>query len=389
MERIAYKSFLVVLVCIYLPGSCTHRKDIDESIYNLDIRSITKQEPASLPLSNLTGAINYIPLETNSSCLLHWIDNIVVVNDYIYISDRSNLFQFGLSGNFIRQIGRIGKGPGEHGRRISFAIDDYRQEIYIFSTNIMNVYDLETGMYKRRFLISQDISGFHILPQGKAVLFTYELPAEVMVSSICEVFLVGLDGELVDSIPNYSRLNIKSNSRGYATFYEYDNNEVRYLFNYRDTLYRITKDFKRIPYTFFNLENSISRDNLFIEPVYDEIQHPDFLFISEILENTQYLFITAQKGISLMIDPDIYYVVFDKETGDIFSTPGLLNDIDGGLAFWPRYAAGAKLISHYLPTEFIDHYKSTTGKAELSEDFVALVKSLDENDNPVLVIIEH
>jgi len=388
MNLIVYRIVWILLIGLSILSSCSQSADFNESIYNLDMRSITNQQTEPFLLSDLAGDISYIPLETNDSCLLNRIAKVRIVNDNVFISDGTNLFQFALTGKFIRQIGRVGRGPGEHGRQISFAVDDVRREIYIFSTNIMNVYDLESGMYKRRFLISQDISDFYILPQGKIILFTYELPAEVIVSSICEVYLADLDGELVDSVPNYSRLNIKSNSRGYATTYESDNNEIRYLFNFRDTLYTITADFERSPYAVFKLDNKISRDNLIIEPVYDEIQHPDFLWIPGILENDQYLFITAEKGRALMIAPTNYHIVFHKESGRAYSTSGIKNDIDGGLTFWPRYIFDDRLISHHLPTEFIDHYHATGETVDHSEDYLLLVNSLDENDNPVLVIIE-
>lgn len=390
MKKIIHKSLWIVLTCLFVLYSCTHKDDYDDEVFNLDIRSATSQKPETFNLSDLASNINYIPLETNDSCLLRRIAKILLINDHIFITDGMNLFQFGLSGNFVRQIGRAGKGPGEHGRRITFALDNEQQEILIYSSNVMNIYDLESGIYKRRFLINQEVSDFKILPRGNIIVFTYELPSGVLVSSIGEVFLVDPDGTVIDSVPNFARLKNKSNSRGYASTYEYENNEIRYLFNYRDTLYKISADFERNPHAVFNLENKTSRDNLFFEPVYDEIQHPDFLWIPQILENAQYLFITAEKGRSHMDNPNIYHIIFDKISGELISssTHKIINDIDGGLAFWPRFASGKKMISDYLPTEIIDHYNSSTSDDEYSDYFLSLVKSLNENDNPVLVIIE-
>jgi hypothetical protein len=390
MKKINHNLPWIVFTCFFVLWSCTHKNDINDEIIRLDIRSATSQEPETFKLSYLASSINYIPLETNESCLLYRIDKILLVDDHIFITDGMKLFQFALSGNFVRQIGRVGKGPGEHGKRIKFAIDDEQHEILIYSSNVMNVYDLESGTYKRRFLINQDVSDLTILPKSNIIAFTYELPSEVLVSSICEAFLVDSDGIVIDSIPNFNRLKNKSNSRGYATTYEYEKNEIRYLYNYRDTLYRITEDFLRSPHAVFYLNNKISRDRLLFEPVYDEIQHPDFLWIPQILENTHFMFITAEKGRSFMDNPNVYHIVFDKKSGELISTSShrIINDIDGGLPFWPRYASGKKLISDYLPTEIIDHYNSPTSNDDYSEHFLAMVKSLKENDNPVLVIIE-
>lgn len=388
MKRIVYKFLIVGTICLVGLGSCNERNKFDDGVFHLDIRSAVSQEPKVFNLSDIGSGISYIPLETNELCLLSQINKIILCNDHIFITDGMNLFQFGLSGNFVRQIGRAGKGPGEYGRRITFDIDDDQQEILIYSSNVMNVYDLESGSYKRRFLINQDVSGFTMLPHGNLVVFTYEIPSGVLISSINEVFLVNSDGRITDSITNYHRLNTKSNSRGYASTYEYEKNEIRYLFNYRDTLYRITEDFERIPHVVFNMKNRISRDNLFFEPGIDEIQFPDYLWIPEILENAQYLFFTVEGGRGFLNNPNFYHLFFDKESGELLSSLPIQNDIDGGLAFWPRFASAEKLISHYLPTEIINHYKATSGNNEFSKEFEALVKNLNENDNPVLVIID-
>jgi hypothetical protein len=388
MKKIANNIFSIGTICFLLLCSCNQRNNFDDGIYHVDIRSSINRDPEVFNLSDIGSGISYIPLETNESCLLYQIEKIKLTNDHIFITDGMSLFQFTSSGNFVRQIGRTGKGPGEHGRRITFDIDDDQQEILIYSSNVMNVYDLESGSYKRRFLINQDVSGFTMLPHGNLVVFTYELPSGVLISSINEVFLVNSDGRITDSITNYHRLNTKSNSRGYASTYVYEKNEIRYLFNFRDTLYRITEDFERIPHVVFNMKNRISRDNLFFEPGIDEIQFPDYLWIPEILENAQYLFFTVEGGRGFLNNPNFYHLFFDKESGELISSLPIQNDIDGGLAFWPRFASGEKLISHYLPTEIMNHYKAISGNNEFSDEFEALVKNLNENDNPVLVILE-
>lgn len=386
-------TYLLIILCLYAIISCKERKEIhdfDIDILELDIRNTLSQKENTLFFSGLTREIKYIPLETNDSYLLRRIHKLILVQDHIFISDGRGLFQFDLSGIFVRQIGGPGKGPGEHGTRIRFTVDTVRTEILIFSSNIINVYDLKTGAYKRNFYVGLDVSDFAVFPQGNLVLFTHELPVEAVVSSINEVYLADIKGEMVDSIVNYNRLNHKriQAPRGYVSLFSINKGELRYLYNYRDTLYVLTNDFERQPYAVFNLGNKISRDNLLIEPIYDEIQHPDFIWISEVLENSQYLFITLQKGHAILIDPDIQKIVYDKRSGDLLPTSGFINDIDGGMPFWPQFSAGKTLIASYLPYEIIEYYESTVGTADHSEGFINLIKNLDESDNPVLVFIE-
>jgi hypothetical protein len=388
MKKIANKIILIGTICILISGSCNQRNNFDDGIYHVDIRSSISRDPEVFNLSDIGSGISYIPLETNESCLLYQIEKIKLTNDHIFITDGMSLFQFTSSGNFVRQIGRTGKGPGEHGRRITFDVDDEQQEIFIYSSSVVNFYDLGNGTYKRRFLVNHDVSDLNIFPQGKMIFFTYELSAESLIGSVCEVFLTDSAGTIYDSILNYDRLNIESHSRGYSTTYEFAPHEIHYMYNYGDTLYKITEDFKRSPHAVFNLENIISRNNLHFEPVHDKVQFPDFLWIPEILENAHIIFITAEKGRSFIVNPNVHYIIFDKTSGTLISTHKMKNDIDGGLAFWPRFASGEKLISHYLPTEIMNHYKATSGNNEFSDEFEALVNNLNENDNPVLVILE-
>lgn len=251
------------------------------------------------------------------------------------ISDSRGLYQFDLSGRFVRQIGGTGRGPGEHGARIRFSVDTMQKEIMIFSSSIRNVYDLETGTYVRNFHLNMDVSNFAVFPQRNLILFTSELPPEAAVSSVNEVYLVDTNGKIVDSVPNYNRLNLERKSAGYAIYNSIYNDRHRYMYNFGDTLYTINSNFERAPYVVFNFDNEITSNQLVIEPVYDRIQHPDFILISRILENSEYLFLTIQKGIALMVDRDIQNFVYDKSTGDLVPTSGFINDIDGGLTFWP------------------------------------------------------
>ncbi len=388
-------NYLIISLTLFffVFNSCKEKDELDDDVPELEVRDALEQDESPFRLSGLTDEIRYIPLETTDSSLLSGVDKLQLTRKHIFVSDLTGLYQFDLSGSFIRQIGGPGKGPGEHGKIIRFSVSPGRGEVYIFSSNIMRIYDIETGAYKREFYAGYDISDFIVL-QDYLVLFTHELPSEALDASINEVYIVDTNGDVVDTIPNYDRLkhtNIQS-PRGFANVYRKNKDELHYLFNYGDTLYSINSDIERRAYTVFNLDNEITRNDLSIEPIYDEIQYPDFLWIPEISGNAQNLFITIEKGRILKIDPDIegniQRILYDKTSGELVPTPGFSNDIDGGLTFWPDFSAENTLVAYYQPYQIIEHYETTAGTDGHSEGFVNLVKSLDENDNPVLVLVE-
>ena len=306
-------------------------------------------------------------------------------HELILVSDGLALYQFDLSGKFIRQIGRPGKGPGEHGRRIK--VDTQNGDAFIFSSGVMNIYDLETGSFKRSFKVDFDVSDFNVSIDDNILFFTTDLPTGPLSFSENEVYITDNNGEIIDSIVNHSRLNNRTQSQGYVNLYR-RNEEFKYIYNDRDTLYALTEDFIRRPYVVLNLDNSINRDKLILEFVDDTQSHlADFIWVLKTIENNKYIFLTIQKGISVE-QRDISNLFYDNTNRSLFRTSGFINDIDGGLTFWPQFSIKNTLIDHYQPHQIIEYYESTAGTADHSESFINLVKNLKEEDNPVLVFVE-
>ncbi len=381
---------IVLLSCNYVFYSCNKKQVMcdDKSILHLNLRAVLKEKEKEFFLTDLTSKIKYIPLETNDSCLLYSVNNICLTQDNIFVSDSKKLFQFDKSGKFIKQIGSEGRGPGEHDTRIRFAVDTYNREIFILSYMIrmMNVYDLETGAFKRSFKVDIDVSKFEIFPQGNIVFLTRESDVGTLLHTLDEVYITDNNGNQIASCLNNTRLNNRSSILGFAHFYRVKKDELRYMYNFRDTLYSLNEDFIRKPYVVFNLDNNIKREKLMIDPLNQEIQFPDFISIPGILENSKFFFITGQRGLGSG-KWNFFSVLYDKKTEDLTPTTGFANDLDGGLAFWPRFSIENTLITSYEANQILEHYKSTIGTIQHSESFIELAKKLNPEDNPVLVIV--
>ncbi|MDD4227645.1 MAG: 6-bladed beta-propeller [Mariniphaga sp.] len=387
-----YLSIIIVLLCFCTFISCKQRKkitDVDGSVLKLDLRSVLDEKEEEIFLSDLTSEIKYIPLETNDSCLLFSVNNIYLTQNYIFISDSKKLFQFDKTGRFIKQIGSLGRGPGEHDASIKFSTDTFNREIYILSNMIrmMNVYDIETGVFKRSFKVNIDVSKFEIFPQGNIVYLTTELPVGILLHTIDEVYVTDKNGKFLASCQNYNRLNNRSTTMGFVHFYRVKKDELRYMYNFQDTLYSLTENFIRKPHAVFNLDNKIKREKLMVDPFNNEIQFPDFISIPRIHENNKFIFITLQKGIGIG-EWDFINILYDKKSHDLTPTDGFINDMDGGLSFWPQFSFGNTLITSYQANQILEHYKSTIGTVHHSESFIELTKNLNPEDNPVLVILD-
>jgi hypothetical protein len=96
--------------------------------------------------------VRTIILEETDDVLIGDISRIRVFDNYIFVLDAwraRKLFVFDKNGNYLRQIGSWGQGPGEYLEIMDFCIDAAKREIYILDTYPKKVhkYNLDTGEY--------------------------------------------------------------------------------------------------------------------------------------------------------------------------------------------------------------------------------------------------
>ena len=98
--------------------------------YEKSVKKIIFNEEANPDFFN-TLTYNFIPLETNDSCLFSEIREVEIVDNKIYIIDnkRSGLLVFDISGKFITKIGNLGNGPGEYVTPSNFNINKEKQKV--------------------------------------------------------------------------------------------------------------------------------------------------------------------------------------------------------------------------------------------------------------------
>ena len=90
----------------------------------------TKKE---IRLSEVASGIKYIPLETTAESLLGQdILDVTFVGGYLFVCDYGKVFQFTPEGKFVRQIGRVGQGPGEYNQSVlAVAYDAAKKQIFL------------------------------------------------------------------------------------------------------------------------------------------------------------------------------------------------------------------------------------------------------------------
>ena len=111
-------SLIIFLIFFCIVSSCRDEgkiKNVNKNVFEIDVRGALGEKEKEHFISDLKRKIEYIPLETNDSCMLISVSNIYLYRDNIYISDSQVLYQFKIieDENYIFLTLQEGLAPGK------------------------------------------------------------------------------------------------------------------------------------------------------------------------------------------------------------------------------------------------------------------------------------
>lgn len=365
-----------------------------------DVRKAIQTE-SFFSMKDDVKSIEYIPLETTDSCLISNIISLIADDDYIFLLNgkTSEIFQFNRRGKFIRQIGRVGEGPGEYApysihtlslnhsskeiilnRRyqpaLVYAYDGtYLRTDTTFKESIGHRYPLDNGMWVltgMNFVPKQASPWLLALQDKEGQLYETQsvFPASVPEDFVCmrEVHANPFEQSVVAFTPSC------------------------------DTLFRATTSGIR-PICVYNRENGTEYYTLIADArdmQTNKAEKESTLQLFSFFETSRFFYFRAiMKG-----NPDkLYFQRLDKQSGEFLSQSipqdfievskgfsdgqviGIPNDLDNGIPFCPSYVANDKTSMQVINAETIAKLKD---KGYLKNAPTAL--NIDELDNPVVII---
>lgn len=349
-----------------------YRIDLENGITNIN----------SIPLSTLGNKLEYVALETDTACLIQSISNAFLTDSLIFVSDYDRLLKFDNKGNFLKQIGKKGRGPAEYPSLGNFLIDEDNREIFVLSSRIVLVFDFE-GNFKRDFKIDFPCRQF-MLNQNRELIFHPFNFANSGTDTVYSWYITDRTGAVRTKLVNTLKRSNKAVIVPVSPLYLYDKTPHFMEFGV-DTLYSFENNEKK-PYAIFNL------GNLKFPPDPTMAEVPEIngkIWINEIRETKKLFFVNLWWDLSDSISNCIY----DKSSSSfsILNNGGFSNDIDGGLRFWPK-----KIINENLFLDYIDAFKLINSikniqlnNKELSSQLFDVVKQITETSNPVLIILKN
>lgn len=350
-------------------------------------------------LSDLAESIVYVPLETKNKFLIGSIRQFDVSDNYILVAcSKTNIaYLFRKDGRFVSQVGDQGGGPGEYlGPPSSLFIDEKRGRIYIIASyqQYQLIYDLKgkylstksidkktaTGIYKRFlndhfFKITNNYWG--------NVPFAYEI----------RDYNLNLVKEAIKTVFYERRGAAITVVGGPPHDYVYDNKIHTKELSLNDTIYSIEKDFSFRPkYTVNAGTYEVTTDlraegngDVFLQRARNYVSYRNFF------ETNNYLFIMYHYGKDVP-----HYCYFNKNTKKLLylkSEKGITNDFDGGIDFWPQRQDNNFWYAFYEAYRFEEELAEKSnikpkGSTQAIQGFNKLMKNIDSEDNPVLVIVK-
>ncbi|MBN2635717.1 MAG: 6-bladed beta-propeller [Prolixibacteraceae bacterium] len=398
------KNLSILLTLIITLLSCKQKKEVDNIV---DLTSIT--EPTATNLSELGSEITYIPLETNAGCLIPQIEKLIYEGGS-YFSESTNantekpkkgspppppmmptrsLYRFSKNGKFICQISHKGEAPSECIDIQDFLYNKNNNTIDIFILNDIKEFSLDGIWGKNMTLDSDDVTSFGY-NNNQILGFINNAEGQNEYSFV----LFDANGKVISKYINKYKFNISTGAIYFnpeCIFYQYDeilhckelNSDTIFSFDNGNFIpkyilkqgeAKYTTELREKSYT-TNLTKYIIQKNLF--------ESKNYLFYQYSWESRNNCFIqNKSNGIQYLIDNGTG-LVNDLDNGPNFKIQNTVT-IDG-TEYIVSWISAFELKNHVASNEF----KNATSKSpEKKRDLEQLANSLDENDNPVLMLVK-
>jgi hypothetical protein len=152
-RKCGIKTYILILLCSSMFFACKHIETVElmeSALYTINLDSIPTVD--NFRMSSTFRKAKAIRLEETDYAVIGEINSMQVFDNYIFILDidkAKKLFMFDKNGKYLRQIGRLGQGPGEYLYISDFCLDTINREIYILdsSKKMLYKYNFDSGKF--------------------------------------------------------------------------------------------------------------------------------------------------------------------------------------------------------------------------------------------------
>ncbi len=398
------KKLSILLTLIIVLFSCTQKKEVDNIV---DLTLIT--EPNSTNLSELGSEITYIPLETNEGCIIQQIDKLIHEGGAFYLRSSNenkvtpekgapppppmmptrSLYRFSENGDFICQISRKGGGPSEYTDILDFWYNTSNNTIDIFFPNSIKEFSLD-GIWKKNITLDNNEVYSLAYANNQFLGFINNASGQTEYSFV----LFDANGQIINKYKNKYKFSSSKNGIYYSSacvFYRYDG-ILHCKEMYSDTIFSFDNEAFMPKYI---LNQGEAKYTIDLREKFNSVDFTQIIFQNKIFESKNYLFYQYR-----LEDRDNCFIQ-NKSNGTqylIDNEIGMVNDVDNGPNFKIQNTVivdGTEyMVSWINAFELKAHvdseaFKNSTPRhPEKKKELEKLANNLNENDNPVLMLIK-
>jgi hypothetical protein len=303
------------------------------------------------------------------------------------------LLVYNTSGQLKARIGKKGKGPGEYIYGFRFTLDRNNKIVYVLDKEKILKYTF-TGQFLGDIPLTRKKQLFNhvVFSNGKLYLYEGINLGYGKYDWIITDTLGHILSEKLNSIKQFPSAHYCKGSKQEAF-----NNTLFYWNQINDTIFKI--DDEKYKPAFLFAQGDFRFPKKKIRAVSTEYFFPRVIFFTK-----HYLFVAYNyqfqncTGIYKISEQQLYVVNKTKDLAAVIG-PGIVNDFDGGLPLVPiSYYCNEKqeefIIGQISPFQLKAHVTSETFKnftpkyPDKKKELEKLANSLDENDNPVLMLVK-
>ncbi len=384
------RQFLLILMLVFF-YSCDYKGKIETEIFEINPENFSDEKYL---LSTIADDVSYIPLDNQVP--LGLVYSFIFNENGLFVSTKEQgLLNFDRNGKFIKLLAKKGRGPDEYHYGLIFAMDDENRNIYLVDRNTIKVYQLN-GRFIRSFSTKVFFNG--------AALDIKFFNSSIFLADYGENGTFKYNWVITDTLGNklsYKSSNVKNPGFLFRGNTYKIGDKLCYYNWLNDTIFSISPDFSFKPQYLFARGNFRYPENIELNELIAGKKMKTFFRPISMFETTHFVFLRyafKDRSSILMIDKKSKktYQGYVENYGSCIE-----NDFDGGLHFMPDayqfcyYTDDHEYIITLInPFELKAHVASEAFKnsnpkfPEKKKELEELANSLNENDNPVLMLVK-